>query len=190
MLAASKGRADVMKARTLLAAAAVVLATASPGAAASSVRVTFTGTGQVSLTADGATPAEILAEWARVGGTRIVNAERAAGAAMTLELRDVPELEALEIVLRSAGGFIVSSRALEQTAAARLSSVEQVSVLAASGRPATPSLPALPPTPPPPPIEPVFDASGARRLIGPDGQPVPDDQEGAPPPPPQTPSAR
>jgi hypothetical protein len=27
---------------------------------------------------------------------------------------------------------------------------------------------------------PVFDASGARRVIGPDGQPVPDDQEGAP----------
>ena len=58
-----------------------------------------------------ATLRQILAEWARVGQTKIVNAERVPGGPMTLELTNVPEVEALEILLRSAGGYVLAPRA-------------------------------------------------------------------------------
>ena len=64
----------------------------------------------MSLSAKNATVGQILAEWAKVGQTKIVNAERVGGGPMTLELTDVPEAEALEILLRSAGGYVLAPR--------------------------------------------------------------------------------
>ena len=52
--------------------------------------------GQVSLVAKDATVRQILTEWARVGQTKIVNVERSPGGPITLELKDVPEQEALK----------------------------------------------------------------------------------------------
>lgn len=66
--------------------------------------------GQVSVETTGALPRAILAEWSKVGGTNIVNAERVAGTPLTLKLVDVPEAQALEIILRSVAGYMAAPR--------------------------------------------------------------------------------
>jgi hypothetical protein len=89
-------------------AAALVAGMAGP-TAAGQVKLEIRG-GFVSLDAKDATPREILLEWARVGQTRVVNAEKVLGGPVTLLLTDVPERQALETVLRSAAGFIAAPR--------------------------------------------------------------------------------
>src|SRR5438105_784044 len=66
--------------------------------------------GRVTLVAKDATVRQILAEWARVGKTKIVNAERIPGGPVTLELKDVPEGEALDVLLRTLSGYIAAPR--------------------------------------------------------------------------------
>jgi hypothetical protein len=66
--------------------------------------------GLVSLSAKDATVRQILTEWARVGRTRIVNVERIAGAPITIELTNVPEQEALDLLMRSLSGYLVAPR--------------------------------------------------------------------------------
>ena len=66
--------------------------------------------GRVSLVAKDATVRQILTEWARVGQTKIVNVERIPGGPITLELKDVPEQEALEVLLRSVSGYMAAPR--------------------------------------------------------------------------------
>ncbi len=55
-------------------------------------------------------PRAILAEWSKIGGTNIVNGERVTGAPLTLKLVDVPEAQALEIILRSVAGYMAAPR--------------------------------------------------------------------------------
>lgn len=144
--------------------------------------------GRVWLAADRATIAEILAEWARVGQTQILNAERVGGAPLTLDLRGMPELDALDIVMRSAGGFLTVSRTVGLGGATpNLSRFSRMVIVPSAGlakdretRPA--------PAPYSPPVEAsVVNTTNGQRVIGADGQPVPDDQEDAPPPPPRAP---
>ena len=52
----------------------------------------------------------ILEEWARLGGATIVNGERVAGAPVTLELTNVPERQALDVILRSVAGYMLAPR--------------------------------------------------------------------------------
>ena len=92
----------------LAALTAVVVALGSPSFAGQ-VRLEIRD-GLVTLDARDATVREILAEWARVGRTRIVNGERAPGSLLTLQLTDVPEKKALDIVLRASAGYIAASR--------------------------------------------------------------------------------
>lgn len=73
------------------------------------VTVTMTN-GNVSVSAKNATLSQILAEWARVGQTRIVNIERVSSAPVTIELVDVPESQALDTVLRSMSGYLAAPR--------------------------------------------------------------------------------
>jgi hypothetical protein len=158
---------------------------ASSASAAAGVRLSFSD-GRVWLTAQGANAGQILAEWARVGGTRVVNGDRVAGQPLTLEMSGVPEMEALEIVLRSAAGFIAAARAPELAVASpHLSRLDQITVLAVGARPPAdfpdPAPTQLPAPIAPPVSMPIFSASGARRIVGADGRPIPDDQEGAPP---------
>ena len=75
--------------------------------------------GLVSLKATNATVREILAEWGRVGNTKIVNGERMPGGPVTLELTGVTEEDALEIILRSAAGYVTAPRAIAQVNASR-----------------------------------------------------------------------
>jgi hypothetical protein len=67
--------------------------------------------GRVSLSAKDATVRQILTEWARVGHTQIVNVERITGAPITIELTNVPEQDALDMLLRSLSGYLVAQRA-------------------------------------------------------------------------------
>jgi hypothetical protein len=66
--------------------------------------------GRVTIVATNATVRQILAEWARVGQTRIVNAERIPGGPINLQLNDVPEEQALDILLRSVSGYMAAPR--------------------------------------------------------------------------------
>ena len=66
--------------------------------------------GIVTLDAQEVTVRQILAEWARVGKTRIVNGERLSGGPVTLKLAGVPEKQALQIVLRTVPGYMAMPR--------------------------------------------------------------------------------
>ena len=97
-----------MRRNQLIAALALVaLADASPAPA--DVRFSMHD-GRVSIVASEATVAEILAEWARVGGTRIVNPEALPRDRVTIELIDVSEEQALGVLLRHVGGYIAARR--------------------------------------------------------------------------------
>src|SRR5438477_10616880 len=95
--------------RRMLFALVAVLATCSNALAAGSVQLVIRD-GHVWLVAIEATAAEILGEWTRVGHTRVVNSERVQGGPLSLQLTDVPEYKALEIVLRTASGFVAVAR--------------------------------------------------------------------------------
>ena len=169
---------------------AITAAMAVPSSASAAVRLAIDD-GRIWLTADHATVADILAEWARVGSTQMMNAERLTTPLLTLDLRGVPELDALEVIMRAAGGFVTVSRigGVDATHLSRFSRVVIVPATSAGGTP----MRALPPAPvyaPPPTVHaPTITPSGAQRVIGPDGQPVADDQEDAPPPSQQPPPA-
>lgn len=91
-----------------IAAACLALGLASPSVAGQVTLVIRDGL--VTLDARDATIREILAEWARVGQSRVVNAEGAPAAPMTVQLINVPERQALDTLLRSAAGFVAVSR--------------------------------------------------------------------------------
>ena len=76
---------------------------------------------------------QILAEWAKVGGTRIVNAERVGGPPVTLQLEKVPEQQALAVLLRSVAGYLAAPRRAGVPGA---SQYESVMILATSTPPA------------------------------------------------------
>ena len=66
--------------------------------------------GRVMLSARDVSLRQILAEWERVGGTRIVNGDGVPGALVTIELVNVPEARALETLLRSVAGYVAATR--------------------------------------------------------------------------------
>jgi hypothetical protein len=180
VLAAPKGSNDVSRLRGAVFAAVLLAASVAIGAAPPTVRLTFKE-GLVWLSATDATAAQILAEWSRVGGTRIVNAERISGPPLKLELNGVLEMDALEILLRTTGGFIAAARVPAAKDGSPISGVEQITLLPVNSRPMVQAPQEAPvPAPDAAPPPPVSDPSGARRVLGPDGQPVPDDQDGAP----------
>src|SRR5438105_1327363 len=67
--------------------------------------------GRVTIVAKDATVRDILTEWARVGQTRIVNVERIPGGPITIEIRDMPEQQALRLLLRTLSGYMTAPRA-------------------------------------------------------------------------------
>jgi hypothetical protein len=73
--------------------------------------------GRVTLVAENVTVRQILAEWARVGQTRIVNGERVSGPPVSIRLQDVPERQALAILLRSVSGYMAAPRPMELASA-------------------------------------------------------------------------
>lgn len=89
--------------------------------------------GLVTLQAVNAPVRQILAEWGRVGGTKVVGAERITGAPLTITLEGVPEAKALDIVLRGAAGYMAAARAIP---GAGRSGYDRILVLATSTPPA------------------------------------------------------
>lgn len=97
-----------MRFRTALACIAMLLGVAA-ASSAQAVSLQFNN-GRVTINAQNAPIRTILLEWARLGGTRIVNGERIGGGPVTLELTDVPERAALDVLLRTAAGYVVTER--------------------------------------------------------------------------------
>ncbi|HTU67843.1 MAG TPA: hypothetical protein VMF52_17970 [Steroidobacteraceae bacterium] len=121
----------------VLAAAVVATTAATAGAQTISLKLQ---NGRVTLITQNAMPAAILAEWARLGQVRIIDGERVPGTPLTLHLENVPEREALDIVLRSAAGYVAAPRPQQ---VATLSRFDRVMVMptspgAASARAAAP----------------------------------------------------
>jgi len=111
--------------------ALVVLATALP-AAAQQLTLQIRD-GLVTMHAASVPVRQVLAEWARVGGTRVVGAERIAGPPLTLTFEGVPEAKALDIILRGAAGYVAATRAVPGSGT---STYDRILVLATSSAPA------------------------------------------------------
>lgn len=170
---------------TTAAACVVALALAAPSSGGQ-VKLEMAG-GTVTLEARDATVREILAEWSRVGKTRVLNGESLNSEPLTLQLKGVPEREALEILLRSIAGFVAAPRAAGQLSASLFDRI----VLMPAPRPAAAPAQAAAqpgrqqppmfsrPQPPPPPDNAVDDQDEPL----PNGQmPLPGQMSGAPQP--------
>jgi len=120
---------NLLKLPRLFAGVAVLLVTASTALA--EVKVSMQD-GRVTIVAKDATLRQILTEWARVGETKIVNVERIPGGPMTLELTNVPEQQALELLLRSVSGYMTAPRPV---AVSNLSTFDRVVVMPTSAAP-------------------------------------------------------
>jgi hypothetical protein len=125
---------------SVVAAACVVTGLAS-AAAAGQVKLEIHG-GLVTMDARDATVGEICAEWARVGRTTFVNADQVTGGPLTLQLSDVPERHALEIVLRTIAGFVAEPRPEAQDSASLFGSIRLMPAPRPASAPAAGAVPA------------------------------------------------
>jgi hypothetical protein len=157
----------------LVAAAAGVASSATAG----ELTVKIAG-GRATVIARDVPLREILAEWARVGSTKIVNGEKLLGGPISLELVDMPEKDVLDILLRSAAGYMTGPRPPGMAGA---SLYDRVMILATSKPP-----PATAFNPPPRP----FGRSAITQATQPQPEPEeiedddgePEDQGPMPPP--------
>lgn len=185
-----------------LLAAAALAAVVAPAAHAQTPGVQLTiRDGRVTLTATQASVRQILAEWERQGQMKVTGAEKLTGAPITLTLTDVPEKQALDIVMRGIPGYM----AIDRTAAspsASASRYDRVMVMARAATPvaATPTpaganraMPSAPPVAafqPEPAVQPVMMGDEGVIPPAPDRSDVEQFQQaGAEPPMPETPVA-
>ena len=89
--------------------------------------------GRATLIATDVPVGQILAEWARIGQTKVVNGERLVGPNLTLQLIDRPEREVLDVVLRTAAGYVAAPRS---EAVTTLSVYDRILILPTSQAPA------------------------------------------------------
>lgn len=95
--------------------------------------------GRVTLDAQNVPVRQILAEWARIGGARIVNGDKVVGAPVTLQLTGVPERQALDIILRSVSGYMLAAR---QAGSVGASAFDRILILPTSSAPRSGPAPA------------------------------------------------
>jgi hypothetical protein len=130
--------------KSMLPAMAVLALVASPAAA----QVATPGVslvirdGKVTLKAEQASLRQILAEWERQGQVKISGVDKLAGAPVTLTLVDVPEKQALEIVMRGVPGYMAVDRVAQADAPASHSRFDRVVVMARATTPVTAPPPA------------------------------------------------
>lgn len=117
--------------RILRALGVIVLLGAWASPASAQVTLDFEN-GNVRLKAQGVSISQILAEWSRRGRTTIVNGERVPGPAVTIELQDVPEQSALDVILRGVSGYLVAQR---ESAVSGASVYDRIYILPTSSRP-------------------------------------------------------
>lgn len=125
--------------RTLLTVALSILI-AAPALAQQPLKLSFEN-GRVTVDATSVPVRTILTEWGKVGGTKVVGAERISGAPMTLKLVSVTEAQALETILRSVAGYMAAPRSGATTGP---SIYDRILVMATSSAPAPPATAARP----------------------------------------------
>jgi hypothetical protein len=74
----------------------------------------------------------ILNEWSKIGGTKVIGAERISGAPVTVKLVNVTEAQALETILKSVAGYMAAPRNAKTTGPAMY---DRILVMAASTAP-------------------------------------------------------
>lgn len=120
---------------------ALAVLVAAP-AAAQQLTLSFNEGGRVTVDAASVPVRTILTKWAELGGTKVVGAERVSGAPLTIKLTEVPESQALEVILRSVAGYMAAPRSTGTGA----SIYDRILVMATSSVPA-PAAAAVRPTP-------------------------------------------
>lgn len=152
--------------------AAIVLAGSWP-AHAQGVRrleVSFQD-GKVTIVAENVTVREVLQEWGRKGGSRIVNADKLSGAPVPLlEFRDEPEAAVLRSLLRDVPGYGAAPRIAPDASSSTIAAVfilASRTVPVASGPAAAAPVAQAPPQAPQPP---------APQLVPPPVIPSPDSE--------------
>jgi hypothetical protein len=116
----------------LLSAGLLLLVTVHPTAQAPAERklqLSFDRNGLVTLVAQNVTVRDVLAEWARLGGTQVTNADKLTGGPINVQFEAQPEGVVLESLLRSTAGYILYPR-LEGSAGASV--WQSVSILPTS----------------------------------------------------------
>jgi glycosyltransferase involved in cell wall biosynthesis len=140
------------------------------------VRLTIAD-GRVSLVTHGATLQQVLEEWSRVGGTEIDNAAAVSEGPLDIELTNITEEQALQVLLRDVNCIVVE-RSPQSRGPAMASRMQRILIVprsrAASALRASSSLPYAVPS---------AALSQVQPVIGLDGRPVSDDQADVPPPP-------
>jgi hypothetical protein len=156
---------------TLFALGALVL---SPlRADAGQLRMEFRD-GTVSISAVDVPLSQVLSEWARLGQTRIVNLEKVSGAPMTVELANVPEKQALEVLLRNVPGYLAAARMAPTGSGSQF---DRIVVMPGTIPPAQPAMRASAPPPQPPPPMPQAPVPPMGGIIEDQDQPVQDAAE-------------
>lgn len=136
--------------------------------------------GRVTIVADNVPLRQILQEWARVGQTKIVNAEKVTGPNVTLQLLDASEKDALDVLLRNASGYIAAPRPVP---VANASYYDRVTIMPTSRPPAATATSMTAPTFQRPPAAPIDDHDEPINLgMPPQPQPVVGQFPGMPPP--------
>ena len=166
--------------RQMILCCSVMVALAGPAwAGPGDLKLTIGG-GRVTLIAEGVPVRTILQEWARLGQSRIVNGEKVLGGPVTLRLVNVPEAQALDIVLRSASGYLAAPRPVQMANASQFDRI----VILATSRP-TNTGPASMPTaspqqmvPPQFPVNPAVAAPVVEDQDEPEEEPVQPNPQG------------
>ena len=169
-----------MAARSLSAVSlATILAFTIPSlASAGELRLVFNN-GRVTLMARDVPLQDILVEWERVGGTRIVNRDRVPATRVTLEFPNVTEEQALETLLRPIAGYMASRRLDRAGGASAFSRI--ILLPAPASAAAYPSPGAAVGSSGGPPSGPPLGRPGMQRRVLPDGRVVTivEDSQGA-----------
>lgn len=126
--------------RRLLLTVALSVVIAAPAVAQQPLKLSFQD-GRVTVDATSVPVRTILTEWGKVGGTKVVGAERITGAPMTVKLVNVTEAQALETILRSVAGYMAAPRSGATTGP---SIYDRILVMATSSAPAPPANAARP----------------------------------------------
>lgn len=163
--------------RAMLGVCTLALMLALPGVTqAGEVRLVIKD-GRVDLVARDATLREILVEWERVGGTRIVNLDRMPGTRVNLELNGVGENQALATLLRPIAGYMAARRLNSEGGASAFSRIVLMTAIATpASYPTTAPVQTAAPsgmgTQQPGPGGPPFGRPGMQRRVLPDGRVV------------------
>jgi hypothetical protein len=141
--------------------------------------------GRVTLNAQNVPVRAILAEWSRIGGTKVINADQIAGTPVSLDLKGLHEREVLDILLRNVSGYLLGARVSPSGGA---SAYDRILILASSNAPRGAAQPVA--------AAPRFSPRTPRIATGPDTEPAADgdpgdgaatEAQGGPPQPPRYP---